>query len=73
MRRRLDLASSMLTRPRVLFLDEPTTGLDPRSRNEIWDIVRDLRREGTTILLTTQYLKKRISSRTRLLSSITAA
>jgi len=58
MRRRLDLASSMLTRPRVLFLDEPTTGLDPRSRNEIWDIVRDLRREGTTVLLTTQYLEE---------------
>jgi ABC transporter DrrB family efflux protein len=58
MRRRLDLASSLLTRPRVLFLDEPTTGLDPRSRNEIWEIVRDLRREGTTILLTTQYLEE---------------
>jgi ABC transporter DrrB family efflux protein len=58
MRRRLDLASSMLTQPRVLFLDEPTTGLDPRSRNEIWAIVRDLRREGTTILLTTQYLEE---------------
>jgi ABC transporter DrrB family efflux protein len=58
MRRRLDLASSMLTQPRVLFLDEPTTGLDPRSRNEIWDIVRHLRREGTTILLTTQYLEE---------------
>jgi ABC-2 type transport system ATP-binding protein len=58
MRRRLDLASSLLTRPRVLFLDEPTTGLDPRSRNEIWQIVRDLRREGTTILLTTQYLEE---------------
>jgi ABC-2 type transport system ATP-binding protein len=58
MRRRLDLASSMLTQPRVLFLDEPTTGLDPRSRNEIWDIVRDLRRGGTTILLTTQYLEE---------------
>src|SRR5258705_11329945 len=56
MRRRLDIASSLLTQPRVLFLDEPTTGLDPRSRNEIWEIVRDLRREGTTILLTTQYL-----------------
>jgi|SRR5579862_2408932 len=49
MRRRLDLASSMLTQPRVLFLDEPTTGRDPRSRKEIWDIVRDRRREGTTI------------------------
>ena len=58
MRRRLDLASSMLTQPRVLFLDKPTTGLDPRSRNEIWEIVRDLRREGTTILLTTQYLEE---------------
>src|SRR6266850_253426 len=58
MRRRLDLASSLLTAPRVLFLDEPTTGLDPRSRNEIWEIVRDLRREGTTILLTTQYLEE---------------
>jgi daunorubicin resistance ABC transporter ATP-binding subunit len=58
MRRRLDLASSLLTQPRVLFLDEPTTGLDPRSRNEIWEIVRDLRRGGTTILLTTQYLEE---------------
>jgi ABC-2 type transport system ATP-binding protein len=58
MRRRLDLASSLLTQPRVLFLDEPTTGLDPRSRNEIWEIVRDLRRNGTTILLTTQYLEE---------------
>jgi ABC-2 type transport system ATP-binding protein len=58
MRRRLDLASSLLTRPRMLFLDEPTTGLDPRSRNEIWSIVRELVREGTTILLTTQYLEE---------------
>ena len=58
MRRRLDLASSLLTQPRVLFLDEPTTGLDPRSRNEIWQIVRDLRREGPTILLTTPYLEE---------------
>jgi len=58
MRRRLDLASSLLTQPRILFLDEPTTGLDPRSRSEIWEIVRDLRREGTTILLTTQYLEE---------------
>jgi ABC-type multidrug transport system ATPase subunit len=48
MRRRLDLASSLLTRPRILFLDEPTAGLDPRSRNEIWAIVRELVREGTT-------------------------
>jgi ABC-2 type transport system ATP-binding protein len=58
MRRRLDLASSLLTRPKILFLDEPTTGLDPRSRNEIWAIVRDLVREGTTIMLTTQYLEE---------------
>jgi len=58
MRRRLDLASSLLTRPRVLFLDEPTTGLDPRSRNEIWSVVRELVREGTTLLLTTQYLEE---------------
>ena len=58
MRRRLDLASSLLTRPRILFLDEPTTGLDPRSRNEIWSIVRELVREGTTIMLTTQYLEE---------------
>src|SRR5438552_13044689 len=56
MRRRLDLASSLLTQPRILFLDEPTTGLDPRSRNEIWTTVRELVREGTTLLLTTQYL-----------------
>jgi ABC transporter DrrB family efflux protein len=58
MRRRLDLASSLLTRPRILFLDEPTTGLDPRSRNQIWGTVRELRREGTTLLLTTQYLEE---------------
>jgi ABC transporter DrrB family efflux protein len=58
MRRRLDLASSLLTRPRVLFLDEPTTGLDPRSRNEIWTVVRELVRGGTTLLLTTQYLEE---------------
>jgi ABC-2 type transport system ATP-binding protein len=58
MRRRLDLASSLLTRPRILFLDEPTTGLDPRSRNEIWGIKRELVRDGTTVLLTTQYLEE---------------
>ena len=58
MQRQLDIASSLLTRPRVLFLDEPTTGLDPRSRNEVWAIVRALRREGTTLLLTTQYLEE---------------
>src|SRR5436190_8082359 len=58
MRRRLDLASSLITRPRILFLDEPTTGLDPRSRIEIWQTVRELVREGTTLLLTTQYLEE---------------
>jgi ABC-2 type transport system ATP-binding protein len=58
MRRRLDLASSLLTEPRILFLDEPTTGLDPRSRNAIWRIVRDLVADGTTVLLTTQYLEE---------------
>ncbi|MEZ0095815.1 ATP-binding cassette domain-containing protein [Streptacidiphilus sp. EB129] len=56
MRRRLDLIASLVTRPAVLFLDEPTTGLDPRSRNEIWAIVRELVADGTTVLLTTQYL-----------------
>ena len=58
MRRRLDLASSLTTEPRILFLDEPTTGLDPRSRNAIWGIVRELIRDGTTVLLTTQYLEE---------------
>ncbi|MGW1018036.1 ATP-binding cassette domain-containing protein [Streptomyces niveus] len=58
MRRRLDLASSLLTRPQVLFLDEPTTGLDPRSRGQIWTAVRELAAEGTTVLLTTQYLEE---------------
>lgn len=58
MRRRLDLASSLLTRPKILFLDEPTTGLDPRSRNQIWAEVRELVAAGTTILLTTQYLEE---------------
>ncbi|MBM4489201.1 ATP-binding cassette domain-containing protein [Prescottella equi] len=56
MRRRLDLAMSLVARPKVLFLDEPTAGLDPRSRRDMWDMVRELVREGTTILLTTQYL-----------------
>jgi daunorubicin resistance ABC transporter ATP-binding subunit len=58
MRRRLDLASSLLVRPQLLFLDEPTTGLDPRSRNAIWDVTRELVAEGTTLLLTTQYLEE---------------
>lgn len=58
MRRRLDLAVSLLAAPPVLFLDEPTTGLDPRSRNDLWDVLRELVREGTTLLLTTQYLEE---------------
>ena len=56
MRRRLDLAAALVASPPVLFLDEPTTGLDPRSRLSMWDLVEDLVREGTTVLLTTQYL-----------------
>ncbi len=56
MRRRLDIAASIVVARDVMFLDEPTTGLDPRSRNQVWDIVRALAREGTTILLCTQYL-----------------
>jgi len=56
MRRRLDLAASLVQRPAVLFLDEPTTGLDPRSRGEVWAMIRALVAEGTTVLLTTQYL-----------------
>ena len=58
MRRRLDLAASLVTSPRVLFLDEPTTGLDPKSRLRIWDAVRELAARGTTVLLTTQYLEE---------------
>jgi ABC-2 type transport system ATP-binding protein len=58
MRRRLDLGASLVGRPPVLLLDEPTTGLDPRSRQELWTIVAELRREGTTVLLTTQYLEE---------------
>jgi ABC-2 type transport system ATP-binding protein len=58
MRRKLDIAMTLLSDPAVLFLDEPTTGLDPRSRRAVWDIVRDLSREGITILLTTQYLEE---------------
>jgi len=56
MRRRLDLAASLMTRPPVLFLDEPTTGLDPTSRYRVWSVIRDLVHDGTTVLLTTQYL-----------------
>ncbi len=58
MRRRLDLAASVIRAPQVLFLDEPTTGLDPRSRNQVWDTVRSLVMDGTTVLLTTQYLEE---------------
>ncbi|MCK8679204.1 ATP-binding cassette domain-containing protein [Streptomyces lichenis] len=65
MRRRLDLAASMILAPRVLFLDEPTTGLDPRGRGEVWEAVRALVADGTTVLLTTQYLEEadRLASR----------
>ena len=58
MHRRIDLAASMVISPRVLFLDEPTTGLDPRSRNQVWDIIQVLVEHGTTVLLTTQYLEE---------------
>ena len=58
MRRRLDLAVSLIATPPVLFLDEPTTGLDPRSRVELWEVLRELVADGTTLLLTTQYLEE---------------
>lgn len=58
MRRRLDLCASLVARPKVLFLDEPTTGLDPRTRLDLWEIIRDLVNSGTSILLTTQYLEE---------------
>jgi ABC-2 type transport system ATP-binding protein len=58
MRRRIDLAGALLADPPVLFLDEPTTGLDPRSRGELWDIIRERVTEGTTVVLTTQYLEE---------------
>jgi len=58
MRRRLDIAASLVVTSELLFLDEPTTGLDPRSRNQVWDIVRAIAAEGTTVLLTTQYLEE---------------
>jgi ABC-2 type transport system ATP-binding protein len=58
MRRRLDVAASLVGRPDVLFLDEPTTGLDPRSRIDVWDFIREMQSEGTTLLLTTQYLEE---------------
>lgn len=58
MRRRLDLAASLVAQPPVLFLDEPTTGLDPQSRNDLWALLRDLVRDGATLVLTTQYLEE---------------
>ena len=58
MRRRLDIAASLVVTPQLMFLDEPTTGLDPRSRNQVWDIIRSLAATGTTILLCTQYLEE---------------
>ena len=58
MRRRLDISASIVVTPDLIFLDEPTTGLDPRSRNQVWDIVRALVEQGTTVLLTTQYLEE---------------
>ena len=71
MRRRLDLAMTLVGEPRIIFLDEPTTGLDPRSRRVMWDIVRDLVADGVTILLTTQYLEgaDRLASRIALLDA----
>ncbi|MGW7462609.1 ATP-binding cassette domain-containing protein, partial [Streptomyces sp. NPDC054797] len=70
MRRRLDLAASLVSRPEVVFLDEPTNGLDPRSRQDLWDLVRELRADGTTVLLTTQYLEEadRLADRVAVLS-----
>ena len=56
MRRRIDIAASLVAIPQILFLDEPTTGLDPRGRNQVWELVRRIAAEGTTVLLTTQYL-----------------
>src|SRR5205807_2789293 len=58
MRRRLDVGASLVGRPRVLFLDEPTTGLDPRGRLQLWEVIRALVADGTTLLLTTQYMEE---------------
>jgi ABC-2 type transport system ATP-binding protein len=58
MRRRLDIAASIIITPKLLFLDEPTTGLDPRSRNQVWEVIRTIVGEGTTVMLTTQYLEE---------------
>jgi ABC-2 type transport system ATP-binding protein len=75
MRRRLDLAMSLIARPEVIFLDEPTTGLDPRSRGAVWEAVKALADEGTTILLTTQYLEEadRLADRIAVLANGTIA
>ena len=64
MRRRLDLAAGLVTRPPVLFLDEPRTGLDPTIRAQMWEVIRDLVADGATLLLTTQYSTRRTSSPT---------
>jgi ABC-2 type transport system ATP-binding protein len=71
MRRKLDLAMTLVGDPRILFLDEPTTGLDPRSRRTVWQLIRDLVRDGTTVLLTTQYLEEadRLAHRIAVLDS----
>lgn len=58
MRRRLDLGASLMFQPKIVFLDEPTTGLDPRTRLELWDVIRNLAKSGSTVLLTTQYLEE---------------
>jgi ABC-2 type transport system ATP-binding protein len=73
MRRRLDLAASLVHRPQVLFLDEPTTGLDPRSRNEMWAVIEDLVADGTTVLLTTSTSRRPTAWPTTSPSSTTAA
>ncbi|MFI7616069.1 ATP-binding cassette domain-containing protein [Nonomuraea terrae] len=71
MRRRIDIAASILNTPDLLFLDEPTTGLDPRSRNQVWDIIRVVVAHGTTVLLTTQYLEEadRLAARIAVIDS----
>jgi len=61
MRRRLDLAASLIVKPKILFLDEPTTGLDPRGRQDMWGVIDELVKSGVTLLLTTQYLERRIT------------
>ncbi len=71
MRRRLDLAGALVAEPPVLFLDEPTTGLDPRSRTDLWAVIRELVERGTTVLLTTQYLEEPITWPTGSWSSTT--